>query len=76
MDQALAMVKSAKADVMPTIDVAARGVRYNDDWNVIDPEGTNDWQIQGLLTWTFDMFRKRSTVAEKRTTEATGLCES
>ena len=70
VDQALAMVKSAKADVMPTIDVAARGVRYNDDWNVIDPEGTNDWQIQGLLTWTFDMFRKRSTVAEKRTTEA------
>ncbi len=70
VDQALALVKSAKADVMPSIDVATRGVRYNDDWNVIDPEGTNDWQIQGLLTWTFDMFRKRSTVAEKRTTEA------
>ncbi len=70
VDQALALIKSAKADVMPNIDVALSGTRYNDDWNVIDPEGFNDWRIQGLLTWTFDMFRKRSTVAERRTTEA------
>ena len=49
---------------------ALSGTRYNDDWNIIDPEGFNDWRIQGLLTWTFDMFRKRSTVAERRTTEA------
>ncbi len=70
VDQAIALIKSAKADVMPNIDVALSGTRYNDDWNVIDPEGFNDWRIQGLLTWTFDMFRKRSTVAERRTTEA------
>ena len=70
VDQALALIKSAKADVMPNIDVALSGTRYNDDWNIIDPEGYNDWRIQGLLTWTFDMFRKRSTVAERRTTEA------
>ena len=70
VDQALALIKSAKADVMPNIDLALSGTRYNDDWNVIDPEGFNDWRIQGLLTWTFDMFRKRSTVAERRTTEA------
>ena len=70
VDQALALIKSAKADVMPNIDVALSGTRYNDDWNIVDPEGYNDWRIQGLLTWTFDMFRKRSTVAERRTTEA------
>ncbi len=70
VDQALALIKSAKADVMPNIDFALSGTRYNDDWNIIDPEGFNDWRIQGLLTWTFDMFRKRSTVAERRTTEA------
>ena len=70
VDQALALIKSAKADVMPNIDLALSGTRYNDDWNIIDPEGFNDWRIQGLLTWTFDMFRKRSTVAERRTTEA------
>ena len=70
VDQALALVKSAKADWYPNIDLAFSGKRYNDDWNIIDPEGYNDWQIQGLLTWTFDMFRKRSSVAQRRTTEA------
>lgn len=69
-DQAIALIKSAKADVMPYIDVAVSGTRYNDDWNIVDPEGFNDWRIQGLLTWTFDMFRKRSTVAERRATQA------
>ncbi|MCL5126674.1 MAG: TolC family protein [Deltaproteobacteria bacterium] len=69
-EQALALVKSAKADLMPNVDVSLTGARYNDDWNVADPEGFNDWRIQGLLTWTFDMFRKRSTVAEKRTSHA------
>ncbi len=71
VDQALALVKSAKADLVPNIDFAFFGTRYNDDWNIIDPEGFNDWKIQGLLTWTFDMFRKRSSVAQRRTTEAT-----
>ena len=69
-EQALALVKSAKADLMPNVDVSLTGARYNDDWNVADPEGFNDWRIQGLLTWTFDMFRKRSTVAEKRASHA------
>jgi outer membrane protein TolC len=70
VEQALALIKSAKADLMPNVDVSLTGARYNDDWNVADPEGFNDWRIQGLLTWTFDMFRKRSTVAEKRTSHA------
>ena len=46
------------------------GRRLNDDWNIVDPEGVNGWQIKGLLTWTFDMFKKRSTVSERRTSEA------
>lgn len=70
VDQALTLIKSAKADALPNINLSLTGARYNDDWNVIDPEAFNDWRIQGLLTWTFDLFRKRSTVAERRTTEA------
>ncbi|MGC8658580.1 MAG: TolC family protein [Desulfomonilaceae bacterium] len=70
VEQAIALAKSAKADLLPNIDVSLTGARYNDDWNVADPEGFNDWRIQGLLTWTFDMFRRRSTVAEKRSSHA------
>ncbi len=70
VDQALALVKSAKADLMPNISVLGTGRRLNDDWNIVDPEGVNGWQIKGLLTWTFDMFKKRSTVSERRTSEA------
>jgi outer membrane protein TolC len=70
VDQALALVKSAKADLLPNADVTATAMRYNDDWNVIDPEGYNDWLLQGLASWTFDMFRKRSAVQEKRSTRS------
>lgn len=70
VDQALALVKSAKADLMPNVSVLGTGRRVNDDWNIIDPEGNNSWRIQGLLTWTFDMFKRRSTVSEKRTAQA------
>ncbi|MGC8659109.1 MAG: TolC family protein [Desulfomonilaceae bacterium] len=70
VEQALALVKSAKADLLPNADVALTGIRYNDDWNVVDPEGTNDFQIQGLANWTFDMFRRRSTVQQRRSTRA------
>ena len=70
VDQALALVKSAKADLLPNADVTVTAVRYNDDWNIMDPEGYNDWLLQGLGTWTFDMFRRRSAVQEKRTTSS------
>ena len=70
VDQAMAMVKSAKADLMPSVSVQITGSRFNDDWNVFDPEGNNDWNIQGLLTWSFDMFRTRETVKERRASEA------
>ncbi|MGO9570724.1 MAG: TolC family protein [Desulfomonilaceae bacterium] len=70
VDQAMALVKSAKADVMPSLSVQVTAARFNDDWNVFDSEGNNDWSIQGLLTWSFDMFRTRETVKERRASEA------
>ncbi|HMK34507.1 MAG TPA: TolC family protein [Desulfomonilaceae bacterium] len=70
VDQAMALVKSAKADLLPNVSVQGRGARVNDDWNVFDPEGNNDWMLQGILTWTFDMFRRRDTVKERRASQA------
>jgi len=70
VDQAMALVKSSKADLLPSISVQGIGARINDDWNPFDPEAVNDWQIRGILTWTFDMFRRRETVQERRATQA------
>jgi outer membrane protein TolC len=70
VQQALALIKSAKADLLPTVNVQGAGSRVNDDWNVMDREANNDWRIQGILTWSFDMFRKRETVKERRAGEA------
>jgi outer membrane protein TolC len=66
-------VKSAKADLLPSLTGSAQGSRYNDDWNTFDPEGTNNWQLQGLLSWGFDIFRKRETVKEKRVAQASSF---
>ncbi|MGD9819295.1 MAG: TolC family protein, partial [Desulfomonilaceae bacterium] len=70
VDQALALIKVAKGDLLPNISAKATGTRLNDDWNTLDPEGTNSWQLQGVLTWTFDFFRKRMSVQERRVSEA------
>jgi outer membrane protein TolC len=43
-----------------------QGQRLNDDWNVLDPEGTNDYSVQGTLVWAFDIFRSRETVRKTR----------
>ncbi|MFH1113202.1 MAG: TolC family protein [Pseudomonadota bacterium] len=63
--QAMEYIKAARADLMPTITLEVQGSRSNDDWNVIDPEGTNEWSITGLLSWDFNMFRTKDTVLEK-----------
>ncbi len=70
IEQATALLQASQADLIPAISLQAQGTRINDDWNVFDPEGTNDWRIQLLLTWTFDIFRTRETVKEKRATQA------
>jgi len=70
VDQAMALVKSAQADLLPSVSVQAQGSRLNDDWNPFDPEAVNNWLLQGVLTWSFDMFRRRDTVNERRTSQA------
>ncbi len=66
VEQARAAVKMAGATLLPQVDLQLQGSRINDDWNVFDPEGTNDWTVQGIFTWAFDMFRSRSTVQKER----------
>ncbi|MEW6349781.1 MAG: TolC family protein [Thermodesulfobacteriota bacterium] len=68
--QALALVKLADADLMPSIQVQAQGTRTNDDWNPFDPEAINDWTVTGVLTWSFNMFRNRDTSKERRVSQA------
>ncbi len=70
VEQAMALVKSAKADILPSVAVKAQATRMNDDWNPFDREAINDWSVSGVLTWTFDMFRNRETVKERRATQA------
>ncbi|MDQ7783770.1 MAG: TolC family protein [Desulfomonilaceae bacterium] len=70
VDQAMALVRIAKSDLLPTVAVQANGARFNDDWNTFDHEAVNDWRLQGILTWTFDMFRRRDTVSDRRANQA------
>lgn len=66
MAQALALVRAAEADLIPQVQLQLQGSRTNDDWNPFDPEAINDWKIQGLLSWGFNMFRTREEVRENR----------
>jgi outer membrane protein TolC len=70
VEQAMALVNSSKADLIPSISVVGQGSRINDDWNVFDAEGVNDWKLQGILSWSFDIFRRRETVKERRASQA------
>jgi outer membrane protein TolC len=70
VEQAMALVNSAKSDLLPSVSLQGQGSRLNDDWNTFDPEAVNTWQIQGILSWTFDMFRRRETVQERRASQA------
>ena len=73
IEQAMALVKTAKADLLPTVNVQAQVTRLNDDWNTFDPEAVQDpmvWSLQGVLTWSFNMFGFRETVQERRATQA------
>jgi outer membrane protein len=70
VEQAMALVKSSKADLIPAISMQVQGSRTNDDWNPLDREAINSWNLQGILTWSFDMFRRRETVKERRASQA------
>lgn len=70
VEQAMALVKSAKADLIPAIALQVQGSRTNDDWNPLDREAINSWNLQGILTWSFDMFRRRETVKDRRASQA------
>ncbi len=70
VEQAMAIVKAAGASLLPSVSLQVQGSRINDDWNVLDPEGANDWTIMGVLSWSFNMFRNKDTVQEKRASHA------
>jgi outer membrane protein len=70
VEQAMALVKSSRADLIPSVSVQAQAARLNDDWNPLDREAVNSWSLQGVLSWSFDMFRRRETVKERVTGEA------
>lgn len=70
VQEALATIKVDQAGLMPELSVEIEGSRTNDDWNPFDPEANNDWSIEGVLTWTFDMFRRRETVKKDRISHA------
>jgi outer membrane protein len=70
VQQALALVKSADANLMPSVQIQTQGSRINDDWNPFDPEAMNEWTVSGVLTWSFDMFRLRETSKERRVSQA------
>ena len=50
---------------MPSAFIRFEGSRVHDDWNVLDREAINEWQIVGGMTWSFDMFRTRETLKER-----------
>lgn len=70
VEQAMALVNIAKADLLPSVAVQGNATRLNDDWNAFDQEAVNDWSLQGVLTWTFDTFRRRDTVQDRRASQA------
>ncbi len=71
--QAKATAKASEGSVGPTVQLEITGTRINDDWNVFDWEATNDWSIQGIATWTFNLFRNRATVKANRAAEASSF---
>ena len=66
VQEAMAAIKKKQSDLMPNVYMEIEGSRTNDDWNVFDHEAYNDWSLQGVLTWTFDMFGRREKVKKKQ----------
>ena len=66
IQQRIEATKVASAALLPNVAVKAYGLRTNDDWNIVDPEGNNNWTLTGTLTWAFNMFKFNSNVKESR----------
>ncbi len=75
VQQAIALVESAKGALWPSVYLELRGARSNDDWNIFDQEGINDWMITGAFVWNFDTFRSRETIQERRASTAKAQTE-
>jgi len=73
--QAVAVAEAAKGALWPSVYLEIRGSRQNDDWNVLDQEGINEWSITGAVQWNFDMFRNRETLQERRAVAARAWTE-
>lgn len=73
--QAVALAEAAKGALWPAVYLEIRGTRMNDDWNVLDQEGINEWAITGAMQWTFDTFRNRETLQERRAAAARAWTE-
>jgi outer membrane protein len=73
--QAVALAEAAKGALWPAVYLEVRGTRMNDDWNVFDQEGINEWTITGALQWNFDAFRNRETLQERRAAAARAWTE-
>lgn len=83
VQQAMALVKMAKADLLPNVVLQPQATRLNDDWNTFDPEAIQEpvvwdlyqgpmggWSLQAVLSWSFDAFGLRETVQERRAGQA------
>ena len=68
--QATAEAKASEGGLGPTIELEISGSRSNDNWNPLDWEGYNDWSIEGVVSWTFNMFRNKATVKADRAAQA------
>jgi outer membrane protein TolC len=71
--KAKATTKASEGSLGPTVQLEISGTRTNDDWNPFDWEAGNDWSIQGIATWTFNLFRNRATVKANRAAEASSF---
>jgi outer membrane protein len=70
VEQAVALARASEADLIPNVSLQVQGSRTNDDWNPLDKEAVNEWKIQGIASWGFDMFRSRETVKARRVSQA------
>jgi outer membrane protein TolC len=70
VEQAIALARASEAALIPSVSLQVQGSRTNDDWNPLDKEAINEWKIQGIASWAFDMFRSRETVKTRRAAQA------